>query len=72
MYGGCAQTGTACTFMQVQTIANDLKTGKLWSMCEVIKSPGDGHCVLHSIINSYNAATATAAACIDIDLLSKN
>ena len=40
-------------------------------MCKVVKSPGDGHCLLHSVTNAYNAVTATASACIDIDVLSK-
>ena len=56
--------------MHVQTITNDLKTGKFWPMYKVVKSPGDEHCLLHSVTNAYNAVTATASACIDIDILS--
>ena len=48
----------------------DLKTGKFWSMCKVVKSPGDGHCLFHSVTNAYNAVIATASACIDVDVLS--
>ena len=40
--------------VNVTNIVEDLKTGTFWSMFKLIKSPGDGHCLMHSAVNLLN------------------
>ena len=54
--------------VNVTNIVEDLKTGKCWSMFKLIKSPGDGHCLMHSVVNSLNVTNTNNA---NISLLLK-
>ena len=46
------------TGVKVQTVTNDLKSGKFWFSYNIVKSSGDGHCFMHSVVNSLNVCAA--------------
>ena len=50
--------------VNVTNIVEDLKTGKFWSMFKLIKSPGDGHCLMHSVVNSLKGMCPKIPLCV--------
>ena len=36
-------------------IVNRLNDGSIWIDYEICKSPGDGHCFIHSVVSSLNS-----------------
>ena len=55
------------TGVKVQTVTNDLKSGKFWFSYNIVKSPGDGHCIMHSIVNSLNVCAASGVTIYDVN-----
>ena len=45
---------TANTTFSTTDIQNDLNSGVFWLNYNIVKSPGDGHCLIHSVLTSLN------------------
>ena len=54
------------TGVEVQTVTNYLKSGKFWFSYNIIKSPGDAHCIMHSVVNSLNVCAASGVTIYDV------
>ena len=39
----------------IEMIRSSFKTGVIWNDCSVVKSPADGHCLLHSVVSSMKS-----------------
>ena len=54
------------TGVKVQTVTNDLKSGKFWFSYYIVKSPGDGRFIMHSVVNSLNVCAASGVTISDV------
>ena len=71
--GKCALASTIKSQHDLTYIRNDilnmLKYDAFWSNYKVVTSPGDGHCLIHSAVNSINGITS--ASNVDVSVLLK-